>query len=305
MMTRLTRRRFISIAACATALPYAAHASTVAKWRGIAMGAYAQMQISGLTEVEATPLFARIEKEIARIEDIFSLYRTSSALVRLNKSGSLTAPPPELLELLSSCSALHAATGGAFDPTIQPLWQAYAQGGSVADIDAARSLTGWSNVNFSAARIEFAKPGMALTFNGVAQGYLADRVSAYLREFGMANVLVDMGEIVALGQRPDGGVWRAGIVEPGGVEPVARVELAGRALATSSPVGTYIRDNAGAGHIINPVTGKPADLWRLVSVSAERAAVADGLSTAFCLMNRDEMARALEVFGSARVEYLA
>ena len=48
---------------------------------------------------------------------------------------------------------------------------------------------------------------MALTLNGIAQGYIADRVVALLRAEGLSDVLVNTGELRALGGHPDGGGW--------------------------------------------------------------------------------------------------
>ncbi|MGI9394847.1 MAG: FAD:protein FMN transferase, partial [Boseongicola sp.] len=56
------------------------------------------------------------------------------------------------------------------------------------------------------------------------------------------------------------------------------------------------------GHIIDPRTGLPASGTKQVSVSAETAAVADGLSTALCLLDRCEFATALQAFEGVRLE---
>ncbi|SPH23833.1 hypothetical protein DEA8626_02905 [Defluviimonas aquaemixtae] len=78
-----------------------------------------------------------------------------------------------LLAALSLVAApdLHDATGGTFDPTVQPLWRAMATGGNV---EAARRPVGWGRVRPSAREMRL-DPGMAPTFNGVAQRHAADR----------------------------------------------------------------------------------------------------------------------------------
>ena len=145
---------------------------------------------------------------------------------------------------------------------------------------------------------------MALTLNGVAQGYIADRIADLLRAEGMARVLVDMGEIHAVGSRADGTPWRAGIALPGGDLRPGSVPLVDRALATSAPLGTVLDPAGRIGHIVDPRTGRPGGLWRQVSVSASRAALADGLSTGFCLMSRDLIERAVAAYPGMRLEAL-
>jgi thiamine biosynthesis lipoprotein len=176
------------------------------------------------------------------------------------------------------------ATGGVFEPPIPPLWLATA---ASADREAPRRLLGWTRLRIAADEIGL-DPGMQLTFNGIAQGYAADRVADVMRAEGLADVLIDMGEAVGLGQRPEGGGWRADIALPDGTV-VSRTILCGRALATSSPRATLI--GAGQPHILDPSGAPPR--WQLASVSAARAALADALSTAFCLMDRPAIDRAL------------
>ena len=99
-----------------------------------------------------------------------------------------------MLDLFELAGQVHLATAGVFDPTIQPLWLATAKGG---DILAARAALGWDRLRISPEEIRL-QPGMALTFNGIAQGYAADRIAALMRDEGLGNVLIDMGEVHAL-----------------------------------------------------------------------------------------------------------
>lgn len=290
----LTRRRFFTLSAAALALPSGAHAEPAARWQGVALGAPASMILAGVTPIAARPVFAAIEAELLRLERIFSLYRADSALVQLNRSGRLRRPPPELLEVLTLADMLHAATAGAFDATVQPLWLARASGGPEG---AAKALTGWEWVRFDAGGVTLARPGMALTLNGIAQGYITDRIADLLAGRGFGDVLVDMGEVAARGQAGDGTGWRAGIATPEG-RITQRLTLRDRALATSAPFGTRL--TGGAAHILDPGGRTPTS--RLVSVSAPRAALADGLSTALCLLDAEEMLRALARFEGARLE---
>lgn len=298
----VARRRFLSIMAGAGALAAgAAPARALTRWRGVAMGAGATI---ALDHPDAARLIALALAEIDRLEDVFSLHRAASALSRLNRDGALDAPPPELTELLGLCADLHRATGGAFDPTVQPLWALHARsyaGGAAPGADAvaqARRLVGFENVRIAAGRVAFARPGMALTLNGVAQGFVADRIAALLAAEGLTDALIDTGETRALGARPDGAPWRVGFADAPGERPLA---LRASALATSAPLGTCFDAQGRAGHILDPRTGAPGGLWRSVSVTAPRAAVADALSTAFCLMDAAAIDATLAARPGARV----
>lgn len=271
----LTRRRFIAIsAALAPSLTLAEprlHVET-----GTALGARVTLR---LDHPDAPRLAAMAMQEIHRLERMFSLYLPDSALATLNRDGRLEAPPFELLECLALAGAVHRASGGGFDPTVQPLWQAEARAReegqplTEAERALARGLVGWSDVALSTDEITL-RPGMALTLNGIAQGYIADRVADLLARNGLTRALIDTGEMVAL---PDGS-WPVSLAGGG------KLDLRGRALATSAPLGMTFGGDGRSSHILDPRTGYPlTPLWRSVSISAPRAALADALSTAACL----------------------
>ncbi|MFP4273884.1 MAG: FAD:protein FMN transferase, partial [Paracoccaceae bacterium] len=284
------RRRFLTITAGAAGMALLSPRRAVAltRWQGVALGAEASIT---LDHPQADRLIARARDEIARLEDVFSLYRPGSALSRLNAAGTLQAPPFELLDCLALAGRVHDATEGAFDPTIQPLWALHAEhaarGGTGAPPRAAREAVlarvGWRHVRFDTAEIRL-RPGAALSLNGIAQGYIADRVADLLRAEGLTDVLVDTGEMHALGGDPRGGPWQVHLKSPGGQVPGA-VALSEAALASSAPRGTTFDAAGRVGHILDPRSGRPApSRWRLVSVMAPRAGLADALSTAFVLL---------------------
>ncbi|MBV1863920.1 MAG: FAD:protein FMN transferase [Rhodobacteraceae bacterium] len=289
----MNRRRAITILAGAAALPgFGAQASTnLTTWRGIALGAGAQIV---LDHVDAERLIARAVDEVHRLEKLFSLYREDSQLSRLNRDGLLPEPAFEMVELLSICAGLHARTGGAFDPTVQSLWglyaQEYAAGGrpDEARIEQMLRVTGWQHVRFSGQQISFDRKGVQLTLNGVAQGYIADKVIAIFHRAGVKNVLVNTGEVSALGHGQGRDGWQVKIGSAEG----RSVALHDACVATSAPLGTTFDSLDNVGHILDPRTGRSGGKWAQVSVISKSAAQADGLSTAFCLMDEAEITAA-------------
>jgi len=296
-----SRRRFLTITAwtglgAALAPGAMAAAPTLHRWRGSALGAAASIVIA---HDDAHRLTALAKAEVARLEGAFSLYRPDSALSRLNAAGILRHPPPEMLELLAMCDALHARTDGAFDPTVQPLWALYAERHAAGTSPSQREIStvlhrvGWRHVDVASDAVALRRPGAKLTLNGIAQGYISDKVAALLKAQGVDNVLVDIGETVAVGNRPDGQPWRIGLADPARPGAAARYRrLSDQACATSAPAGTSFDHDGRVGHILDPRSGRPGGRWRQVSVIADSAAYADGLSTAFCLMETAAIRRA-------------
>ncbi len=295
-----TRRRFIAIAAAASGLPFAAlraraETAPMQRWSGIALGARAEIVLHDPDPARARRLIAACVAEIDRLEDVFSLYRRTSALARLNRAGRFPAPPLELVALLAEARHYAERTEGAFDVTVQPLWRLYAThfarpgarvgGPEAGAIARAQALVDYRDVQIEPAEVRFARPGMAVTLNGIAQGYITDRIAALLRDAGMGSVLLDIGETRALGRHPAGHPWRVGIRHAARPETVARtIALADRAVATSAGIANPFDASGRHHHLFDPATGRPARTAGQVSVIAPRATAADALSTALAVL---------------------
>jgi thiamine biosynthesis lipoprotein len=261
----MNRRRFLALTAAALATPASAETS----WQGRAFGADCALTLRGPTR-DANAALASLPALIDTIEADFSLHRRS-ALTQLNATGHLSDPSPAFRALVDLADALHGLTDTAFDPTVQPLWLAHAEGRET------RAPIGWRLVRHDHAIT--LQPGMALTFNGIAQGFGADAVKVHLAAHGFDHALIDMGESAALG-----GPFRLALQDPIHGQLATRT-LTGTAIATSSPMATLVN---GHPHIFHP-QGLPP-LWSTVSVEATSAALADALSTALVFLTRDRIA---------------
>ncbi|EMU3954123.1 FAD:protein FMN transferase [Neisseria gonorrhoeae] len=143
----------------------------------------------------------------------------------------------------------------------------------------------FGKVSFDDREIRFAEKGMGLSLNGIAQGYITDKVVALLKANGVPAALVDMGEIRGFdtnGRR----MWNVGIRNPDDEEGVlANITMKDKAFATSGGYGT-VMDKAGRlTHLFDPRTGVSTPRYKSMSVMADDAAVADALSTAFSVMD--------------------
>ena len=309
----LTRRRFLTVTAAAAgvaALPAAGRAAPV-EWHGTALGARALLRLHHPDPGTAWRLVADCLREVERLEAVFSLHRPDSALRRLNRDGALDAPPLDLVVLLNEAKRYGDLTGGAFDVTVQPLWDLHARHFTAPDADpagppeaavaAARALVDHRRVAVAPDLVALERPGMAVTLNGIAQGYITDRVADRLRAAGMAHVLVHLGETRALGPAEDGRPWRVGIADPSAPDrpPTRTVDLADGAVATSGGYGT--RFSARCHHLFDPSTGRSAGHVEAATVLAPTATAADALSTALAVLPPDEAPRLLAGAGARAI----
>jgi FAD:protein FMN transferase len=241
-------------------------------------------------------LIERCRDEVARLERVFSLYRADSALSRLNDAGILTEPPLDLVRLLGEAEHFSRATDGAFDATVQPLWNLYADhfGRPSADpegpardrIEEAVSRVGHAHVEISPELVRFRRSGMSITLNGIAQGYITDRVVELLRGDGVDRALVDMGETRAIGNHPSGRPWSVGLEDPRERGRVAEtIEIENLAVSTSGGYGTRFDESGRVNPLFDPMAGATSSRYLGVSVIAPLATTADALSTAFMFMD--------------------
>ncbi len=302
----MTRRRMIGISAAAAGmalLPFGSTAATpeAVTWQGETMGAQASLIIHHPDRAKAQKLVEATVAEVRRLERIFSLYREESDLVRLNRLRFLIAPPKELVEILQQSRDLWELTGGAFDPTVQPLWELYwrhfstpgaaSAGPSARIVCECLGSVGFDRVSCSTSRLELPIPGSALTLNGIAQGYVTDRVVGLLKAGGIERSIVDLGESRAIGSGPGDRPWRIGISAPLDSARILKVlDVEDRAVATSSPFGFRFDAEGRFSHIIDPRNGATPQRHASVTVVAGQAALADALSTAFNLMDVGEIA---------------
>ncbi len=287
----MSRRRCLTLFASAAALPLSAHAGQASThtWNGHAFGGDVSLTLDGFTATDSADLINRAVQELDRLEDVFSLYRPTSALTKLNMEGVYADAPQDLRDALDVCRDLHERSNGAFDPSVQRLWSYYdaESGGSArgqaADPDFADALAsvGFSRIKMSGGDITLPR-GVCLTLNGIAQGIATDRVTDLFRAAGARHTLINLGEFRALGPKADGSPWQIGLRDPDAVWRLRDVvQIKGGALATSAGSGYRFQNGH---HLLDPKSGTSASHFSSVSVIAPTATLADGLSTALYVL---------------------
>jgi thiamine biosynthesis lipoprotein len=274
------------------------------RWSGTALGADAEIVLTGLPRDAAERAVALACQETERLEACFSLYRPDSELSRLNRDGALERPSQDFRILLAHALEAWQATEGAFNPAIQPLWRFLAQHFAsappaaepgTADLRHALAHCDPSRIAIKARRVAIA-PGMALTFNGIAQGYITDAAAGLLQSLGFGNILIDLGELYALPGR------RWNVMMEGSD---SHVLLTRGAVAQSAGRATPFTADGSWHHLLDPLTGRSSNRFSSVTVTAPLAMEADYLSTALYVTQPERHARVLRRFPLARAHVSA
>jgi FAD:protein FMN transferase len=260
----------------------------------LVMGTRTEVQVGGV-EAPAAVIEAAF-RALDVVDRSMSLWKDSE-LTRLNRAGQARVSA-ELQAVLRHALEVAEASGGAFDPTIEPLVRAAGGfGGTRRRLSTAQRKRLLGNVG--ARHVHFDREngsvqldsGTALDFGAIAKGFAADLALRALRDAGAESGLVDLGQssVSVFGQpltlevrnpeRPDGPPW-------------ARFRLSEGHVSTSG-------GDQRAGHILDPRTGLPAHHVLSATVIASTAIEADALSTAVFVMGADRGLALLERRGAA------
>ncbi|HVW36154.1 MAG TPA: FAD:protein FMN transferase, partial [Pirellulales bacterium] len=174
-----SRRGLLKIAAAAAVVPTLAGTvralaprGRLYDWQLEVMGASSELALWHEDAKVAGRTIDQVRSEVARLDGIFSLYREDSEISRLNRDGAIDNPSWELRDQISAGRRFGELSGGAFDISVQPLWQLYAAhfwtgSEKSADIDAAarrvaEKLVDYRLIEIGPRRIEFGRRGMGI-----------------------------------------------------------------------------------------------------------------------------------------------
>ena len=247
-------------------------------------------------------VFARvgeIERKMSTSEKDYS----DTELLRVNAAAGTGAVSvsSDTFAVVKEALVFSESSGGAFDVTVHPLVRLWAIGTEAAAIpdpeqlSAALTLVDYRAVQMDQADLSILlpQPGMGVDVGGIAKGYAADEAARILREAGINSALLDFGgNILTVGHKPDGSLWRIGIQVP----DASRGEFLGIATVADQSVvtsGTYERffeqDGVRYHHILDTRTGSPVQNGLAsVTVIATDSIEADALSTAVFALGPEE-----------------
>lgn len=315
----LTRRRTLAVLAAAAGLPLSGTLARAARtpelvWHGESLGGPARIVLRHPDSRRVRLILKHCVEEIARLEAVFSLYRPDSELTRLNQERRLAAPSHDLRVVIAEAQRFGAVSGGAFDVTVQPLWQLYSRhfsalptdrtGPDARRIAQVAALVDYRAIDCDSGGIVLSRRGMAVTLNGIAQGYITDRIVDLLRDSGMTGVLVDLGEISAL-DAPGDEPWRIGIEDPRNRDrTTGQLPLRNAALATSGGYGMAFDPEGRFHHLFDPATGHSARQCLSASAVARDAMTADALATALAIAGPGRARELLRSFGGSQARLM-
>jgi thiamine biosynthesis lipoprotein len=258
----------------------------------LSMGSFLSITAIHSSKDEAENGIGLAWEEIDRLGRLLSRHDADTPVSRLNSTGSLRKAPPEVLEVVARSLYLHRQTGGAFDITVKPLVdlfkERFAAGitPSEAEISALLPRVGSEQLRFSAGDISFARQGMGITLDGIAPGFIVDRVSELLAAKGISNHLINCsGDIRTSGTAAKGKPWTVAIQDPAKQKAYPEVlAMTTGAISTSGSYEVFYDREKMFHHIVTPQTGRSPRLATSVTVKAHSLMDADAFATGIMVM---------------------
>ncbi|MBM4171027.1 MAG: FAD:protein FMN transferase [Ignavibacteria bacterium] len=254
------------------------------KRTSIVMGSTIEIQVRGVDDEIANSAITAAFKEAKRIDTLFSTYISGNPMWFLNNSTKEEIKvSDEMFSMLEKCAELWRITDGAFDPAIGSLIELIGfekESPSLPtneQIKNALNKTGWKKITLKKEDVVIKPLNIKISFNAVVPGYAADKIANVLKGFGIEDFLINVGgEIYA-----EGDTWRVGIQHPRKITKLLGSLKANKiGIATSGDYEQYFNKNGKRySHLINPLTGLPANECEAVTIIAKDALTADALST--------------------------
>lgn len=251
-------------------------------------------------------LLDRALAQCAKYEALLSKTVEGSDVWNINHAqGQPVTVSRETIQVLQTAQYVAEISQGAFDVTVAPavsLWDFTGEGATLPDgaaLAQAAELVDYAKLTIEGDQVTLPQ-GMQIDLGGVAKGFIADEIAAFLRDNGVTSALLNFGgNVITIGEKPNGeGPWRVGIQNPDqsrGAYLLA-VEATDLAVVTS---GIYERgftlDGVRYHHLLNPETGWPVqNELSSVTILTAQSALADALSTATFVLGQEAGAALIE-----------
>jgi thiamine biosynthesis lipoprotein len=258
-------------------------------------------------DINVNSVKTKIDSVLQVVNQQMSTYITDSEISRFNRLSSKEwfTISTDFYDVIVMAQEISHLTEGAFDITVGPiidlwgfstdLYQNNWQPPSDQKIEEVIKAIGFNNIVVGKNTIKKVNPDTKIDLNAIAKGYGVDVVFELLKGLGFSNILVEIGgEVRCSGYNNEGEYWKIGIDKPildimPGEELQSVISLDNKALATSGNYRNYFEyDGELFSHIINPVTGYPAqNRVASASVTASTCMTADALATALMVMGED------------------
>ncbi len=248
-----------------------------------------------------------LKDKIITIENYLSTTIEGSDVYRLNHAEEfpVTVNYNTIFPLALSI-VIADRTGGALNPCLYPVTKEWGFTTGEYKVPSDKKIAELlKNTDYKKIDIEddqiYMEKGMMVDLGAIGKGFAGDQAIAVLKANGITSAILDLGgNVQCLGNKPDGSLWKVGIVNPWNGGIIGSVRVNDTAVITSGGYERYFiaEDGKEYVHILDPSNGYPVDNDVVSStIIADYGIYADALSTATFVMGPE---KALELYRRER-----
>jgi thiamine biosynthesis lipoprotein len=258
------------------------------------MGTVFEIQYIGSCNQSENSLDHRLTLSIKDMLDTMeahmSLYQTSSEISLLNRTGRIDNPSQDFKEVVILSLKNSPLTEGYFDisvwPVVKLIKASFKETGkppTYIELEKLRPFVSYKNIKVTDRSIEFLRPGVMITLDGVAKGYAVDKVADFLETNYVHDYIANFsGNMKVKGKQLDGSNWSIGIFDPV-IRETIHIKLKDESIATSGVDYAYYSKDKKWHHLINPKTLRPANSLISATIVGPSATLCDVLSKSFVM----------------------
>ncbi len=280
------------------------------------IGFYLDTVITLTAYIEDGQILKDAMAECGRYERLLSRTIEGSDVWRINHAeGKSVKVSDDTIAILQCAIRISDLSGGAFDVTIAPvstIWD-FTSGSAVLP-DADRIANAVQLVDYTKLELKgntvLLPSGMMIDLGGIAKGYIADRVKAYLEEHGVKHAILSFGgNIVAIGCKPDGSAWKVGIQDidkPTGESMLISTNTGGSTVTSGIYERGFDLDGVRYHHLLSAETGWPVqNELASVTILSESSMEGDALSTAAFVLGAENGMKLIESLNGIEAVFIA
>lgn len=256
---------------------------------------------------------------IRYLDKLMTFNESQGDVYRLNQNAGVMGVEmdPATMQVIKKAQEISAMSNGAFDITVGPLVKAWKIGTDQQHIPSQEELNSLLPlINYEGIRIDnnvvTIQKGQMVDLGGIAKGYVGDEVIEIYKKHGVTSAVVNLGgNVVTLGNKPDGTPWRVAIrnPRPAGNESgqdLGIVKVTDKAVVTAGDDQRYFIENEQRyHHILDPTTGYPAksDLMS-VTLITDSSLDADALDTAVYILGFEKGRQLISQYGGVEAVFV-
>lgn len=270
---------------------------------GFAMGTVISQKVYGPNGQAA---MSEAMDKITDLEVLLTFNAPEGDIYKLNENAGKgrVELSPETIEILKEAQKVSELSDGAFDVTVGPVVKSWGIGTdqeripAPEELQALLPLVNYKDLEVNETSAFLKRTGQMVDLGGIAKGYAGDAARDIYKKNGIKSAFINLGgNVVTLGNKPDGSPWTVGIRNPrpdtnptGGQPILGTVTVTDKAVVTAGDDQRYFeKDGKRYHHIIDAHTGYPADSDLMsVTLITDSSFVADALDTAIYILGLEK-----------------